>query len=128
MKITAILFVDEIEPCLKFWVDAVGFSKTVEVPDGDRLGFVILTHDGAEVMLQTHRSARADVGDAAADHTKENKSHLFVEVEDFDEVLRRTAGFEVVMPVRETFYGMKEILLKEPGGHYVCFAARISPA
>ncbi|HME10566.1 MAG TPA: VOC family protein [Bryobacteraceae bacterium] len=127
MKITAILFVDAIEPCLKFWVDALGFTKTVEVPDGDRLGFVILNQGGGEVMLQTHRSAHADVGDAAH-HTKENSSHLFIEVEDFDDVLRRTAAFEVVMPIRETFYGMKEILLKEPGGHYVCFAARVTQA
>jgi len=127
MKITAVLFVDAIEPCLKFWVDAIGFTKTVEVPDGDRLGFVILNRDGAEVMLQTHRSVQADVGDAAA-YALGSKSSLFVEVEDFDDVVRRTAGFPVIMPIRDTFYGMREILLQEPGGHYVCFAARIAQA
>jgi uncharacterized glyoxalase superfamily protein PhnB len=127
MKITAILFVDEIEPCLKFWVDAFGFTKTVEVPDGDRLGFVILNQDGAEVMLQTYRSAHNEVGDAA-NYAQGSKSSLFVEIEDFDDVLKRAKGFEVVMPVRTTFYGMKEILLREPGGHYVCFAARAPQA
>jgi uncharacterized glyoxalase superfamily protein PhnB len=127
MKITAILFVDEIEPSLKFWVDAFGFTKTVEVPDGDRLGFVILNQDGAEVMLQTYRSAHNEVGDAA-NYAQGSKSSLFVEIKDFDDVLKRAKGFEVVMPVRTTFYGMKEILLREPGGHYVCFAARVPQA
>ena len=42
MKITPILVVEEIEPSLKFWVDKLGFAKTVEVPEGDKLGFVIL--------------------------------------------------------------------------------------
>jgi len=127
MKITSILFVDEIEPCLKFWVDAFGFTKTVEVPDGDRLGFVILNYGSAEVMLQTYRTAHSEVGDAA-NYAQGSKSSLFVEIEDFEDVLKRAKGFEVVLPVRTTFYGMKEILLREPGGHYVCFAARVAQA
>jgi hypothetical protein len=42
MKITANLFVDEIEKALPFWVDRMGFEQAVGVPEGDRLGFVIL--------------------------------------------------------------------------------------
>ena len=61
MKITANLFVDAIEPCLEFWVGRLGFEKTVEVPEEGRLGFVILQREGAEVMLQTRSSVRADV-------------------------------------------------------------------
>ena len=53
MKITPILIVDEIEPSLNFWVAKLGFEKTVEVPEGDKLGFVILQKEGAEVMLQS---------------------------------------------------------------------------
>ena len=60
MKITAVLLVDEIEKSLPFWVERMGFEKTVEVPEGDRLGFVILVRDGAELMLQTIASARKD--------------------------------------------------------------------
>jgi len=28
------------------------------------------------------------------------------------------------MPERKTFYGMREISVREPGGHIVCFAAK----
>ena len=41
-KITPVLFVEEIEPCVKFWVDRFGFEKTVEVPDGNKLAFAML--------------------------------------------------------------------------------------
>jgi len=33
-KLTPILLVKEIEPSLPFWVDRLGFKKTVEVPEG----------------------------------------------------------------------------------------------
>jgi len=60
VKITAVLIVEEIEKSLGFWVDRMGFEKTVEVPEGDRLGFVILTRNGAELMMQTISSLRKD--------------------------------------------------------------------
>ncbi len=60
MKITAVLIVNEIEKSLVFWVDRMGFEKTVEVPEGNRLGFVILERDGAELMLQTASGIRPD--------------------------------------------------------------------
>ena len=56
MKITTVLYMDAIEPALAFWVDRLGFTKAVEVPEGDRLGFVILHHGSSELMLQTRES------------------------------------------------------------------------
>ena len=32
-KITPILFAEEIEPCLKFWMERLGFEKTIDVPE-----------------------------------------------------------------------------------------------
>jgi len=52
-KLTPVLYVDAIEPCLPFWVDRLGFSKTVEVPHENAIGFVILARDGLELMYQT---------------------------------------------------------------------------
>jgi uncharacterized glyoxalase superfamily protein PhnB len=124
MKITPILFVDAIEPSLKFWVDQLGFEKTVEVPEGDKLGFVILQKDGAEVMLQTRDSIRKDAG-AAADNVLSQNSSLYIEVDDFANALERVRGAEVVVPDRTTFYGMREICLREPGRHMVGFAAKV---
>lgn len=60
-KITPVIVVDAIEPCLEFWVDRLGFTKTVEVPHEGALGFVILNHSPTEIMLQSRASVEADV-------------------------------------------------------------------
>ena len=122
MKITPVLFVDRIEPCLGFWVDRLGFLKTVEVPEGNHLGFVALQNGTAEVMLQTFESVRKDVGGGVV--SAESRANLYIEVDDFGDILSRIQGVDVVVPVRSTFYGMQEIAVREPGGHLVCFAAR----
>ncbi|MDQ1473418.1 MAG: hypothetical protein QOJ99_4898 [Bryobacterales bacterium] len=36
MKLTPVLIVDEIEKSLLFWVDRIGFTKTAEMPEGDK--------------------------------------------------------------------------------------------
>ncbi len=123
MKITPILIVDEIEPSLNFWVSKLGFEKTVEVPEGDKLGFVILQKDGAEVMLQSRASVRKDAG-SAADAIFMAGSNLYIEVDSFPDALERVKGAEVVVPERTTFYGMREIWVREPGRNVLGFAAR----
>ncbi|HLZ42260.1 MAG TPA: hypothetical protein VKQ11_14930 [Candidatus Sulfotelmatobacter sp.] len=60
-RITPILFVPEVEPCLKFWVERMGFQKTAEVPDGDKLAFAMLQKGSVELMYQSYASADKDV-------------------------------------------------------------------
>lgn len=119
-RITAVLPVEAIEPCLPFW-EAVGMVRTVEVPHGDRLGFVILAGHGLEVMLQTFDSIAGDVP-AQAEEARSAKAYLFVEVADIDAVERSLADFSVLLPRRTTFYGATEVGYREPGGHAVTFA------
>ena len=123
MKITPILIVDEIEPSLKFWVEQLGFTKTVEVPEGDKLGFVALEKDGCEVMMQSRASVRKDAG-PAADAVLELGASLYIEVDNFGDAVTRLQGAEVLVPERTTFYGMREIFVREPGRHVLGFAAK----
>lgn len=122
MKITPVLYVEAIEPSLPFWVDRLGFEKTVEVPEGQRLGFVILVLEGSEVMLQTLDSLKTDRPGDVSSGT--GSSSLFIEVSDFAAYRKRLEGMEVVLPERVAFYGMREIAVREPGGHVVCIAAQ----
>jgi hypothetical protein len=123
MKITSVLLVEEIERSLPFWVERMGFEKTVEVPEADRLGFVILARDGAELMLQTMESVRKDVPQFVP-KMGTSVAALFIEVDDFVDTVRRLDGYPIALPERTTFYGMREIGIIEPGGHSVIFAAR----
>jgi len=121
-KLTPVLYVEKIEPCLEFWVGRLGFEKTAEVPEGEALGFVILQRDGVEVMLQSYASLEKDVP-AFGEEARRSTNFLFVEVTDFEDTLRRVEGLVVVVPQRKTFYGATEIGVREPGGHVVVFAA-----
>lgn len=123
MKLTPVLVVEEIERSLPFWIDRMGFKKTVEVPEGDRLGFAILVRDGAEVMLQSVASVRKDEPRFAPEGSS-RVTALFVEVDDFADVRRRLAGYPIAMAERTTFYGMREVGVFEPSGNIVVFAAR----
>jgi len=120
-KITPVLLVEEVEPCVKFWVERLGFEKTVEVPEGDKLGFVILVKGGVELMYQSYASADKDVPGSAKEFRK-GPTFLYVEVENLEATLAAMKGVEVVMPVRTTFYGAKEFGVKDPGGHILTFA------
>jgi uncharacterized glyoxalase superfamily protein PhnB len=120
-KSTPVLIVDSIEPSLPFWQERLGFERPVEVADGERLGFVILTNGAVEVMYQTSASLAKDSGAHHAAFAND-KTFLFVEVSDIDALASTLQGFEITMPRRETFYGSTEIGYREPGGHVVTFA------
>ena len=119
-KLTPILFVDAIEPCLPFWVERLGFAKAAEVPHEGRLGFVILVKNGLELMYQTWDSAAADVS-GATQRTTGRSAALYFEVESIDAVETALWGVEIVHLRRKASYGATEIFAREPGGHVVGF-------
>jgi len=125
-KLTPVLFVPEIEPCAKFWTEQLGFQKTAEVPDGNKLAFVILVKGNVELMYQSYASADKDAPAMAA-IARKGPTFLYVEVENLDEIKAAIKGAEVVMPERTTFYGAREIGIKDPAGHYLTFA-QFAPA
>lgn len=120
-RITPILFVEDVEPCVKFWIEQLGFQKTAEVPDGNSLAFAMLQKGNVELMYQSYASAEKDVS-AISKLVRKGPTFLYVEVDNLDETIASVQGAEVVMPVRTTFYGATEIGVKDPAGHLVTFA------
>ncbi|HEY1526056.1 MAG TPA: VOC family protein [Candidatus Angelobacter sp.] len=120
-KITPILFVQELEPCINFWTEQLGFQKTVEVPEGNKIGFAIVEKNGVELMYQSFASAKKDNA-ATGEAVRKGPSFLYIEVDDLDAALEATKGAEMVMPVRTTFYQAREFGIKDPAGHYLIFA------
>jgi hypothetical protein len=120
-KSTAVLIVTTIEPSLAFWQQRLGFERSVEVPHDGKLGFAILTNGVVEIMYQSVASVGAD-SPAHLRDWHEDRSYLYVEVDDIDAIATALSEFEIVLPKRKTFYGATEIGYREPGGHYVTFA------
>ena len=127
MKMTPVLLVQSIEKSLPFWSDRLGWQKIVEVPEGDVLGFVILTRDNVELMLQTYESVRKDAPEMLVDGAG-NRTSLFIEVTDWPDIRNRLQNYKIDMPERETFYGMREIGVHDPDGNSVVFAQHIESA
>src|SRR5579864_1520349 len=86
-KITPVLFVQDVEPCVKFWVERCGFKTTAEVPDGDRLAFVMLQTGSVELMYQIYVSADKDVGTTISQVVRKGPTFLYVEVDNLDETI-----------------------------------------
>ena len=97
-KLTPVLIVDAIEPCLPLWIDRLGWTKTAEVPHGDALGFVILAKDGVEVMYQTWASVGSRHGHARRARRPGTSAGLFIEVSDIDEIEKQLGDLPRVVP------------------------------
>jgi len=117
-SLTPILIVDAIEPCLGFW-EKLGFQVTIQVPDGNALGFVILNNGPVEVMYQTRASVAKDVPSMAE---FPSSSILYIHVTNIDEIIAVVSGAPVLIPKRTTFYGAVEYSVREPGGSAVSFS------
>src|SRR6185437_3743192 len=115
-RITPVLFAANIEPCVKFWTERLGFQKTAEVPEGNSLGFAILEKDGVELMYQSYASADKDNA-STGPLVRNGPSFLYVEVSDLDAVISAMKGIDPAIPLRTTFYGMREMGVKDPAGH-----------
>jgi hypothetical protein len=75
-RITPVLLVKEIEPIVPFWVDRLGFTKTIEVPDGNKIGFVTFQKGAAEVMYQTYTSVEKNVPSSMAAEARRGPTYL----------------------------------------------------
>jgi hypothetical protein len=132
-KATPIMTVEAVEPCLPFWTD-LGFEITATVPHGDALGFAMLNKGNVELMYQSLASVAEDLGPAgeATGHPglpqqlAGSTTTLFIEVETLDPVVAALAAADVVVPRRQTFYGMDEIFVRAPCGTLVGFAAQVA--
>lgn len=124
-KITPVLLVNQIEPEIPFWVDRLGFTKTIEVPDGNKLGFVAFQKGSAEVMYQTYSSMEKDAPAGMNAEARKGPTYLYVEVDSLDDVLKALNDVKKVMPERTAFYGMREFAVQDPQGHFITFAQQV---
>ncbi len=124
-RLTPVIFVDRVAPCLPFWTERLGFQKVAEVPGPDgQPQFAMLVKDGIEVMYQTW-AALVEELPALATAPRGHSVSLFIEVADLDAVDRALAGVPRIVERHTTFYGMDEFSVREPGGAVATFAMRV---
>ncbi len=120
LSAVAVLMVDRVEPTRDFFARA-GFRASIEVPDGERLGFALLQKDSAQVMVQT-RGNRIEPAPMQALSRESRRAVVFIEVDELDVIVGLLAGAKVAVERHTTPYGADEITYEEPGGNVVTFA------
>ena len=106
---------------MPFWTEHLGFIKTVEVPEDGNLGFVILQQGDVEVMYQTYASVSKDLPEILSE-VRKGPTFLYLEVENLDLLKPALQSTGVYLPERKTFYGAREIGVRDPAGHFLTFA------
>src|SRR3954451_24051276 len=81
---TPILHVKSVEPSLKFWTERFGFKSTIQVPEGNHIGFVALENGSVELMYQTFEGMQADQNNPLAKAVERGPSFIFMEVPDIN--------------------------------------------
>jgi len=122
-RVTPVLFVENVKPCLEFW-EKLGFQRTMEVPDGDSLAFAAVQKDGTEIMYQSVASAMKDPSASATLRESLRSSHtfLFIEIANLDAVMAALKDTKLEVEKHTTFYGSTEIGVRDPAGHFITFA------
>jgi hypothetical protein len=119
-RVTAVLFADRVEPTADFF-KRVGFAASIEIKEGNGLGFALLERDGMQLMVETRDNERESAALRAL--TRQSRSALvFLEVDDLDAVIDAMRGIAPLVDRHSTFYGADEITYTEPGGNLVTFA------
>jgi uncharacterized glyoxalase superfamily protein PhnB len=121
-RLTPVLVVDGVEPCVAFWTGRLGFTAENQVPGDDgKLVFASVKKGDIEVMYQTRASVIEERPESASELVGHSTA-LFITTDDLDAVEKAIAGAPVVSPRHTTFYGSTEIYVREPGGNTVGFA------
>jgi len=119
-KSTPILHVNAVEPGVKFWTERFGFKTTIQVPEGNHIGFAAIDNGSVELMYQTYEGMKGDGPLSKA--AEQGPSFIFMAVLDIHAIREALQQEEILQDVHGTPYGAKEIIAKEPGGHYVIFS------
>jgi uncharacterized glyoxalase superfamily protein PhnB len=119
-RLTPNLYTDDVESCVKFWVERMHFEKTAEVPDGGKLAFASLQKGTIELMYGSYASLEKEPALAGA--YRRGTGFLFIEVDELDAVLAAMKGAPMAVPLHKTFYGSTEFTVKDPAGHLITFA------
>src|ERR1700683_1044050 len=84
-RLTPNFYTDDVESCVKFWVERMHFEKTVEVPDEGGIAFAALQSGGVELMYGTWASLEKEPGVTGS--YQRGTGFLFIEVDDLEAVV-----------------------------------------
>jgi lactoylglutathione lyase len=127
-KLTPNLLVANVERSLTFYVDTLGFTRGMTVPDASPFVFASVVSGAVEIFLNDAAGAVAEYPGFAGKPLGCTGT-LFIEVDGIDALHDRLKpAVTIVMPIETKFYGMREFAIADPDGYVMTFAQRVPPA
>ena len=137
-KVRPNLMVSDIRKSIAFYQDILGFKVLFRVPlenetlmqdDPSReLRFAALAKGDIELFLQSRRSFSEDVPAFAQQAEIGATMTLYMDEEDVDGLYRSIkSSVQVVKPPETTWYGMRELYIRDPDGYVLAFGAQDGP-
>lgn len=133
-KLWANMMVADVNKAIDFYGNVLGFQHVMSVPmgseevlfqyDGSKdLVYALIKNGDIELMLQEQQSLRENVPAFRGEKDIRSSAVLYFEVEDVALLATQLKKHcEVVRDLHDTFYGMKEIYVKDLNGYVLGFA------
>lgn len=117
-KITPVLLAEDVQACVTFW-ERLGMTTTMRVPHEDGIGFAALSAGDVELMYQSFAMSRAQ-NPAAIEGVE--RAVVYIEVQSIEDLQSELGGTHVVVPLRETGHGTRELYVRDPAGNLIGFS------
>lgn len=133
--LTPNLMSENVNASIEFYCNRLGFTYlngmlanseqcAAEYSAKAPLQWAMLSHSGAMLMLQERSSIAGDYS-AFAEMPVAASAAFYLEVEDLDKLLAGLGNeVEIVVPDRTTFYGMREVWIRDNNGYVITLAQK----
>ena len=112
MKVVPMIHVCNVQTTVD-WYKEIGFTITNYFCEDDEMNWALLSLGDSEVMFNAG-------GKPSSNERRE--VDLYIHVDDIDDLYRRLKDrSEVVEGIHDTFYGMREFIIRDPNRFWVTF-------
>ena len=119
------MIVESINPALLFWTEKMGFKKTAVFPEDGEPAFAMLTKGNEEIMFQTKESSTSEHPNLKP-YISRGTVLQYIDVDSLDAVLDKVSKDSILVSPKDTFYGTREAVVKDPSGFLLIFAEKKS--
>jgi uncharacterized glyoxalase superfamily protein PhnB len=114
-----------VNSSVDFYTKHLGFSLVASVPEQGTYDWAMIQRDSVTLMFQSLPSLQQDMPSLKLE-TKGSLGTFFIKMKGIDELYDSVKGkVEISLDMRTTFYGMKEFVVKDPDGYFMCFAEEV---
>jgi uncharacterized glyoxalase superfamily protein PhnB len=119
------LISESVNASVEFYTKHLGFSLVASVPEQGTYDWAMVQRDSVSIMFQSLPSLQHDMPSLSL-KSKGSPGTFFIKMKGIDDLYNSLKG-KVTMPLdmRTTFYGMKEFVVTDPDGYFMCFAEEV---